>query len=74
MSRIDKIRENIVGQAAQSADLWMESEDTRELSVDSMFESGRLGRHLWRQTDGRRRQIVKRLFDLTVEDFEKNLP
>ncbi len=73
MSRIDRIREHIIGQAAQSADMWMENEDTCELSVDRMFESGRLGRHLWRQTDGRRRQIVKRLFDLTVEDFEKNL-
>ena len=72
MSRIDRIREDIIGRVAQSS-LWIEGDHGGELSAESMLESGRLGRHLWRQTDGRRRQIMKKLFDLTVEDFDKRL-
>ncbi|MFW5870499.1 MAG: hypothetical protein ACOC2L_00650 [Candidatus Sumerlaeota bacterium] len=72
MRRIDRIREDIIGRVSHSSACWNDDQND-ELSAESMLESGRLGRYLWRQTNGRRRQIVKRLFDLTVEDFDKRL-
>jgi hypothetical protein len=69
MSRIDRIRADIVNRVAHSAEWWA-NDDEHTLSAERMLQSGRLGRHLWRQTDGRRKQIVKRLFDLTAQDFK----
>ncbi len=68
MSRINRIRARIVAKAL-STDGWWEDGPTKEIGAAGMLEQGQLGRHLWRQTEGRRRQIVAKLFDLSNRKF-----
>ena len=68
MSRIDRIRRTIVTRAV-ATDGWWDEEPLKNVSVSGMLQKGQLGRHLWRQTEGRRRQIVERLLALSAEEF-----
>lgn len=68
MSRIERIRENIVRRTV-ATDGWMDEDPAHAPSAAAMIEGGQLGRHLWRQTEGRRRQIVRKLLDLSLQDI-----
>lgn len=70
MKRLERIRERVVERELIRQD-WVHSDS---LSDDKISESeyGRLGRHLLRQREERRRQIVDRLLELSInprEDF-----
>lgn len=69
MSRINRIRRQIVAKALSTQGWWEES-PLKKQGAAGMLEQGQLGRHLWRETVGRRRQIVERLFDLSTRDFK----
>ena len=68
MSRMDRIRQSVVTKA-MSTDGWWEEEPLHEVGASDMLASGQLGRHVWRQHAARRRQIMDRLFDLSVQNF-----
>jgi len=67
MSRMDRIRQSVVTKA-MSTEGWWEEEPLREAGASDMLESGKLGRHVWRQQTARRRQIMDRLLDLSIQD------
>lgn len=68
MRRIERIRENIVRRTV-ATDGWMDEDPARVPFAAAMVEGGQLGRHLWRQTEGRRRQIVRKLLDLSLQEI-----
>lgn len=70
MSRINRIRQSIVSKAL-ATDGWWEEAPLKDLGAAGMLEQGQLGRHLWRQTERRRRQIIERLFVLSSREFRK---
>ena len=68
MRRIERIRETIVRRTG-ATDGWIGEDPAHSLSAAAMIEGGQLGRHLWRHAEGRRRQIVRKLLDISLEDI-----
>ncbi|NQU43298.1 hypothetical protein HQ520_08430 [bacterium] len=67
MGRIERIRQNIVGRIIAN-DRWWEGNILQGDLTESMKQD-LIERHLFRQTVGRRRQIVAQLLDLSVRDL-----
>jgi hypothetical protein len=63
MRRLERIRERVVERALIRQD-WGECESPSS-AQNCQVEFGKLGRHLLRQREERRRQIVDRLMELT---------
>ena len=65
MNRIDRIRKQVVAKVL-ATDRWLQEVPSPEIGEGSSAGLPRWGRHLLQRTEGRRRVIMDRIFDLSA--------
>ncbi len=66
MARMDRIRRKVIARIMNSADWWEESAQSD--SGRFLITHGQVARHLQRQAQGRRRQIVDQLIEMSTPE------
>lgn len=69
MGRMDRIRQNIVERVIATDDWW--ADNILQSDAGGPTKQNLIERHLSRQTQGKRRQILSHILELSSRDFQE---